>query len=228
MDDAAIETTHHEVFRRLFDAFGPQHWWPGETPFEVMVGAILVQNTAWTNVERAIAALKASGGFAPGELAARPPEELAARIRPVGYFNVKARRLRAYLDWYLSRFGGEVASMRLVETTALRRELLGVHGVGPETADSILLYALERPAFVVDAYTRRVFVRIGLVEAGLGYDALQRCFTESLPVDVPLYNEYHALIVALGKDICRPKPRCDACPLAAACAYGRSRVDVPG
>ncbi|MSS73811.1 MAG: hypothetical protein EXS64_20340 [Candidatus Latescibacteria bacterium] len=199
-------------------------WWPAETPFEVMVGAILTQNTAWTNVEKAIANLKARDLMQPERLAALDPAALATLLRPAGYFNVKTRRLRAFLDYLLNTYGGEVGRMRREETARLRAELLSVHGVGAETADSILLYALGKPAFVVDAYTRRVFHRLGLSAADATYDDLQRMFVSALPRDVDLYNEYHALIVALGKDYCRPKPRCEGCPVKKHCKYYRINV----
>jgi len=194
-------------------------WWPAETPFEVMVGAILTQNTAWGNVEKAISGLKARGLMSPGGMADLDPATLAALIRPAGYFNVKARRLRAFLDYFLGVHGGDEGRMGRGGTAALREELLGVNGVGPETADSILLYALGRPVFVVDAYTRRIFHRLGLSAEDASYDALQRMFTEALPRDAGLYNEYHALIVALGKNCCKPRPRCAACPVRRQCAY---------
>lgn len=200
------------LYRALLDAFGPRHWWPGETPFEVMVGAVLTQNTAWTNVERAIAALKAAGLLSPEALDAAPEGQVAELVRPSGYFNVKAKRLKSLVHWFVRRLGGEVAAADGTPTGELRRELLAVHGVGEETADSILLYTLERPVFVVDAYTRRAFSRHGAFGADASYGEMQRFFEERLPPDVALYNEYHALIVYLGKDFCRPTPRCEGCP----------------
>ncbi|OGG54003.1 MAG: endonuclease [Candidatus Handelsmanbacteria bacterium RIFCSPLOWO2_12_FULL_64_10] len=210
-----------KIYDTLSRAFGPMRWWPAETPFEVMVGAILTQNTAWTNVEKAIANLKARGLMQAERLAALDPAGLAALIRPAGYFNVKARRLRAFLDYFLNAYGGDVGRMRREEAVRLRAELLSVHGVGAETADSILLYALGKPVFVVDAYTRRVFHRLGLSAADASYDDLQRMFVSALPCDADLYNEYHALIVALGKDFCKPRPHCEACPLKRGCEYYR-------
>ncbi|MCG5535103.1 endonuclease III domain-containing protein [Ectothiorhodospira mobilis] len=203
------------VFRLLSDHHGPMHWWPGETPFEVMVGAILTQNTAWSNVERAIAALKEAGPLEPAALLALPEGELAARIRPSGYYNVKARRLRAFCQWLLDA-GGEPA-LRAHPTERLRPALLTVKGIGPETADDILLYALERPVFVVDAYTRRLFSRLGLAPADLPYEALRAGVESALGPDVPLFNELHALIVNHGKSVCRPRPRCGDCILRRDC-----------
>ena len=209
------------IYGSLHRAFGPQHWWPGETPFEVMVGAVLTQNTNWGNVERAISNLKAAGLMSPQRLATCPEERLAELIRPSGYFNVKSRRLREFLRWLTTRIeGGGIAALRRVSTARLREELLAVHGIGQETADSILLYALGRRKFVVDAYTRRMMSRHGLIEPTASYEHIQRLFEESLPASVPLYNEYHALIVRLGKAICRPKPLCERCPL-------RKRLGAP-
>ena len=210
-----------EAFNRLLSAFGPQGWWPAETPFEVMVGAVLTQHTAWTNVERAIANLKASGNFEPKALLQMPDGELAALIRPAGFYRVKARRLKAFLAYFVSQYSGDVEKMRAMPVSVLRPELLGVNGVGPETADCILLYALEKPSFVVDAYTRRIFSRLGLVDSGVEYHELRARFVCALPEDRMLYNEYHALIVTLGKEICRPKPRCDRCPLERMCPVGK-------
>lgn len=208
-----MKKTLRDIYDRLFDAFGPQHWWPGDTPFEIMVGAILTQNTSWRNVERAIANLKQAGLLNPVALA-RAPRRLARLIRPSGYFNVKARRLSDFLEWFMAATGdGRVESLQRFRTPRLRRALCAVRGIGPETADSILLYALRRRVFVVDAYTRRFLSRHRLIPAAATYDTVRRLFESSLPPSAKLYNEYHALIVKLGKDICRPKPRCDGCPL---------------
>lgn len=197
----------------LLKRFGPQHWWPGETPFEVMVGAVLTQNTAWTNVEKAIANLKADGPLTPERILDLAPPRLAELIRPSGYFNLKARRLRAVVQWFVTSWQGEAQALAAGDLTAARAALLGVYGVGEETADSILLYAAGHPTFVIDAYTRRLLVRLGWVEEDATYGELQQLFMAHLPADAPLFNEYHALIVALGKDICRPRPQCAACPL---------------
>ena len=201
------------MYRRLLRRFGPRHWWPAKTPFEVAVGAVLTQNTAWTNVERAIAALTRARALSPRRLWDMPTRQLARRIRPAGYFNLKARRLRALVAWWV-RQGNPVVATRRRPLAALRQELLGVHGIGPETADSILLYALGRPAFVVDAYTKRILARHGWVSWETPYDALQRVFTQRLPRDAALYNEYHALLVELGKTTClKRRPKCGECPL---------------
>lgn len=207
-----------DVYQRLFATYGPQHWWPGETPFEIMVGAILTQNTAWSNVERAIANLQAENMLDPSAILAAPPADLAACLRPSGYFNVKAKRLRAFCDWFLTQGGLE--PLRSMSTHDLRRQLLGVNGIGPETADDILLYVYQRPVFVVDSYTRRIFARLGLVAEDIGYEPLRAVFEQALGDDVALFKEYHALIVVHGKEICRPRPRCEQCCLRADCVVG--------
>ena len=208
------------VFDRLMDAFGPQGWWPAETPFETMVGAILTQNTAWTNVERAMGALRAAGALEARTMLEMPVAELESLIRPAGTFRVKARRLKAFLEFYVVRYDADDSRMRNAPTGRLREELLSVNGIGPETADCILLYALERPSFVVDAYTRRVFGRLGLLDARLDYHDVQRRFQAALPASAAVYNEYHALIVTLGKRVCLPAPRCGACVLNTVCETG--------
>jgi endonuclease-3 related protein len=208
-----------QTYHLLLAHFGPQHWWPGETPFEVMVGAVLTQNTAWSNVERAIANLKAAGALSAPAILALADAELATLIRPAGYFNVKTRRLKA-LCAFLDQAGVAAEPRALGDAgslSELRHRLLAVHGVGEETADSILLYALELPSFVVDAYTRRIFTRLGLIAGDESYARIRQQFMARLPAKRALYNEYHALIVALGKDLCRPRPRCDACPLRRRC-----------
>jgi len=208
-------------YQRLLAAYGPQHWWPANTPFEVMVGAVLTQNTAWMNVERAIANLMAAGRLTCQGILTLPDEALAELIRPAGYFNVKARRLKA-LCAFLAEQGVAAQPERLRELAPLpelRRRLLAVHGVGEETADSILLYALGLPIFVVDAYTRRIFSRLGLIAGSEAYGHIQQGFMAQLPQEVRLFNEYHALIVHLGKSVCRPRPRCGECPLRDICTH---------
>ncbi|SFC97371.1 DNA-3-methyladenine glycosylase III [Thiohalospira halophila DSM 15071] len=209
------------VFDTLLAAHGPQDWWPAEEgAFEVMVGAVLTQNAAWTNVERAIANLREAGALDPEAILAADHDDLGGWIRPSGYFNVKADRLRALCRWYLDA-GGYHALARW-PTEDLRTGLLSVKGVGRETADDILLYAFHRPVFVIDAYTRRIFARLGLVTGEEGYEALRETFEAALaeqPEPVALFNEYHALIVAHGKDICRPRPRCSECVLVQRCSH---------
>lgn len=210
------------VFDRLLRAFGPQHWWPADSPFEVMVGAVLTQHTAWHNVEKAMVNLKATGDFSPRGVLRLSRSALEIHIQPAGIFRVKAQRLCALLGFLVDRFGGDIAQMATQPTETLRDDLLCIQGVGPETADCILLYALGKPIFVVDAYTRRIFGRLGLIDASIGYDALQAFLMRNLVCDVDLFNEYHALIVTLGKHHCKPKPRCGACPLLDMCAFGQS------
>ena len=202
-----------EIFQKLLDRFGPQHWWPAREPFEVIVGAILTQSTAWTNVEKAIDNLRGAGRLSAAALRNLPERELATLIHPCGYYNVKARRLKAFVVWLGGRYGDNLDRMFAQDIGALRRELLGVHGIGEETADSILLYAGNRPVFVIDAYTRRIFGRLGLAPPHDTYAAFQAVFMENLPADARLFNEYHALLVRLGKEACRKAPRCPACPL---------------
>lgn len=204
------------LYQRLFQAHGPQHWWPGETPFEVMVGAVLTQNTAWSNVERAIGRLGAANRLTPEAILALPLLELAELIRPAGYFNVKAARLRNLCQFLLDS-GGE-ATLGSLSSDRLRLALLAVSGIGPETADDILLYAFARPVFVVDAYTRRIGERLGLLGARDGYEAIRARFESALGPDVALFNELHALLVCHGKEVCRPRPRCQGCVLAEDCS----------
>jgi endonuclease-3 related protein len=202
-----------EVFRVLLEHFGPQHWWPGRTRLEVCVGAILTQNTAWTNVEHAIRNLRRARALNLPALHTAPLPHLAAWIRPAGYFNIKARRLRAFTTLVAERFGGKLEKLLALPTAELRATLLGVNGIGPETADCMVLYAARRPVFVVDAYTRRLLHRHGWCAAKAGYDELAALFTTALPHDEQLFNEFHALIVALGKNYCRTRAECAKCPL---------------
>lgn len=203
----------HEFYQSLFDRFGPQHWWPGETRFEIMVGAILTQNTNWSNVAKAIANLQAAGCLEPTRLHALEQTEIESLIRPAGYFRLKAKRLRNLTQWLADAYDGDLQRLDDIDTQRLREELLSISGIGPETADSILLYALDRPVFVVDTYTARVAVRHGLIEPELTYDTLQELFTANLEPDVQRFNEFHALLVHVGKDFCKPKPKCIGCPL---------------
>jgi endonuclease III related protein len=203
------------AYERLYDAFGPQHWWPGESPFEILVGAVLVQNTAWRNVERAIRNLHDAGVMELYALYALPAEELAELIRPAGYFQVKARRLRNLLKLVVEDFGGSLDAMFAIDLATLREQLLGVHGIGPETADAILLYAGGHKTFVVDTYTHRILARHGWIDYDAGYHEIKELCEASLPADAALYNEYHALLVRVGKEYCRrAAPKCEACPLA--------------
>jgi endonuclease III related protein len=202
-----------EIYARLLKRFGPQHWWPGEGQFEIIVGAILTQNTNWTNVEKAIANLKAADCLEPEKLHRINIERLAELIRPAGYFNIKTKRLKNLLNWLFDNYDGKLENIEAVATSRLKEELLSVSGIGPETADSILLYAFGRPVFVVDAYTARIAARHNLIEPPFDYAELQRLFADNLDEDVKLFNEYHALLVRCGKEFCRPKARCAGCPL---------------
>lgn len=205
------------MYRILLRQHGHAAWWPGETPFEICLGAILTQNTSWSNVEKALANLRARGLLSFEALAALEPSQLAKHLRPSGYFNVKARRVRSFLVFLGREYGGRAESMAREDRWALRAKLLSVNGIGPETADSIVLYAAGLPLFVVDAYTRRIFSRLGLLRGDEGYAQVQRFFMERLPADAALYNDYHAQIVLLGKATCRARPRCAACPLTGRC-----------
>ncbi|MFA5554846.1 MAG: endonuclease III domain-containing protein [Phycisphaerae bacterium] len=202
-----------EIYDLAFEYFGPQHWWPGETQFEIIVGAILTQNTSWSNVEKAIISIKKADSLNPQALYELDINRLAELIRPAGYFNIKAKRLKSFLNWFFEKYDGLLENLEQLETFRLREELLAVKGIGPETADSILLYAFDRPVFVVDAYTARIAARHGLIEPPFDYHQLQDVFASNLEPDVKLFNEYHALLVQIGKNFCKPKAKCSGCPL---------------
>jgi endonuclease-3 related protein len=211
---AMAKSKFNEIYARLYDHFGPQGWWPGDSPFEIMVGAVLTQNTNWGNVRKAISHLLEAGVLSFPELSTLPVDEIARLIQPSGYFNLKAQRLQNLLRMISERYNGELELFLQEDLTAAREALLSVKGIGPETADSILLYAANHPIFVVDAYTHRIFSRHNLAAEESDYYLLQETFHENLPAQPALYNEYHALIVALGKEFCRKKnPRCGQCPL---------------
>lgn len=213
-----FRSTLPDVYERLRGRFGPAGWWPAETPFEVALGAILVQNTSWTNVERVLAGLRERGLLSHRALHSLPVPELAELFRASGTFNVKARRVRSFLDYLEDAHGGEIERMASGEPAALRAALLAVPGIGPETADCIVLYAAGHPSFVVDAYTRRVFGRLGLLRGGETYDEVQRVFASALPLDVALWGDFHGQIVRVAKEACRARPRCASCPLDDVCA----------
>ena len=209
-----------QVFDRLYAAYGPQHWWPGDTPFEIMIGAVLTQNTSWTNVEKAIDNLNTNQALHPQVILDTHHKRLASWLKPVGYFNVKAKRLKSYCAWYLQE--GEIEVLAKLDTLSLRESLLSVNGVGPETADDILLYAFERPVFVIDAYTKRLFSRLGYVGEDESYEVLRATFEKKLQKHnkkVWLFNEYHALIVHHAKYFCKTKPVCEHCCLKKRCQY---------
>jgi endonuclease-3 related protein len=202
-----------EIFVKLFGFFGPQHWWPADGPFEVAIGAILTQNTNWQNVEKAISNLKNQGILNAEAIHSTPLQTLARFIKPAGYYNVKARRLKAFVQFLIEEFRGKIEEMASEDIPSLRKKLLQVYGIGPETADSILLYALNKPVFVVDAYTKRILSRHGLINKKASYEEIQSLFHQAMEPDPFIYNEYHALIVKLGKTFCRPRPLCRECPL---------------
>ena len=206
------------VYQRLLATYRPQHWWPADSPFEVMVGAVLTQNAAWANVERALANLKRHRCLSAPGILDLDQERLADWLRPSGYFNIKAGRLRNFCQWYCN--AGGVRRLRRRDTASLRRQLLSVKGIGPETADDILLYAFERPVFVIDAYTRRLFSRLGLFTGTESYDAMRMAIESALGADVALFNEYHALTVRHAREVCRVRPRCNDCVLLGRCPAG--------
>jgi endonuclease-3 related protein len=208
-----MRTSLSDIYKKLYRAFGPQYWWPGETSFEVAVGAILTQNTNWGNVEKAIVNLKKERKLHADALHKLPIDRLAALIRPAGYFNIKAGRLKHFVDLLMREYHGSMATMKKEETDAIRDKLLSVNGIGPETADSIVLYALGKPVFVIDAYTKRVLSRHNILDHDSSYEKFQALFHSNLGKDVQLFNEYHALIVRVAKEHCRTKPVCAGCPL---------------
>jgi endonuclease III related protein len=209
-----LSVSLREVYQRLLAAYGPQHWWPARTPFEVLLGAVLVQNTAWRNVEKAIENLRREDLLDPHSLYEVSPEELEELIRPAGYYRIKARRLRNVLALLVERYDGSLDAMFQTDPTELREELLSINGVGPETADSILLYAGGVPTFVVDTYTHRILARHGWIEFRVDYYEIKDRFESELPSDAALFNEYHALLVRVGKEHCGKTPVCEGCPLS--------------
>ena len=202
------------IFKRLYSVFGPQYWWPADSVLEIMVGAILTQNTNWSNVQKAISTLKEKKLLSAHKLYQLSPSQLAGLIKSAGYYNVKAARLKSFIKFFFDRYAAKIKLMGGQDLKTLREQLLTVKGIGPETADSILLYALNKPVFVVDAYTKRILSRHGLIKAEADYSQLQDVFMRNLKNDVQLFGEYHALLVKLGKDYCRKQnPKCEICPL---------------
>jgi endonuclease III related protein len=211
-----------EYFNSLFTAFGPQHWWPGRTQFEIIAGAILTQNTSWANVELAIANLRRAGLLAARAIRKVPVRRLERLIRPSGYFRQKARKLKAFSEFLRAEYGGSLRKMFQTPTIVLREKLVGVWGIGPETADSILLYAGEHAVFVIDAYTKRMLARHGWITERANYDDVRWVFEREFPGDTKRFNEFHALIVQAGKNFCRAQdPNCAACPLGRYLEEGR-------
>ncbi len=212
------------VYHRLLERYGPQHWWPGDGPLEVIIGAILTQSAAWANVDRALANLKRADVLSSQALREIPLESLAELLRPSGYFNAKARKVKAFVEHLGSRHQDDLDAFLGQPPEMLRQELLSIHGIGEETADDILLYAAGYPFFVVDAYTRRVFERLGITPQGPRYQDWQDLLHGALPQEAPLFNEYHALLVAHGKATCRKTPLCEGCCLLDLCPTGQARA----
>jgi len=209
--------TPSRLYNILLATYGPQAWWPAETPFEVAVGAVLTQNTSWVNVQKAILALKARGAMSADGMLALPPSELEQAIHPAGFYHAKAGYLRVLAAWIRDCASGDLSTLAGEDAALLRTQLLALRGIGPETADSILLYAIGKPVFVVDAYTRRIGARLGLLPANAPYEQVQHILTRGLEHETPIFNEFHALLVQLAKDHCRARPLCRACPLASDC-----------
>ena len=218
-----------EVYERLLARYGAQGWWPAATVFEMIVGAVLTQHTAWTNVERALGRLEGAGALTPEGMRALDDATLADLIAPAGSRARKAATLRGFLAWLDATYGGDLARMQAVPAAVLRPQLLALPGIGPETADCIVLYAAGQPSFVIDAYTIRLLARLGVCAPTVRYPDLQARFHAALPPDAALFGEYHALIVAHGKATCRARgPRCAACVLQDLCAYGRNQQSAVG
>lgn len=213
---------YKRTYKLLFNHHGAQGWWPGDSVFEIMVGAVLTQNTAWTNVEKAIDNLRQADALDPEVISQAHHKRLAAWLKPSGYFNIKAKRVRALCRFLLEQ-GGE-GELKKIGTDNLRTALLEINGIGPETADDILLYAFDRPVFVIDAYTRRIFRRLGLIQGKEPYEQLRSLFENNLTRESTLFNEYHALIVIHGKDVCKTKPHCQQCCLSENCEHGSNSV----
>ena len=213
-----------DVYDRMLRRYGPQHWWPADTAFEMMVGAVLTQAAAWSGVRRAISNLKAADAMSPPAIRKMSTEELARLVYPSVYYNSKARKLKALAEYLGTRFGDDTDAMSGEETELLRKELLGVYGIGEETADDILLDAAGKPAFVIDAYTKRVFSRLGLIPEKESYAGYRAMFTKSLPADRDMFAEYHALIVRHAKETCRRSPVCSDCCLLSICPTGQDLV----
>ncbi len=213
MGGQTVSEILQDIYRRLMVCYGPQHWWPARETFEVIIGAILTQSAAWINVEKAIDNLRNADKLSPEALRRLPNAELAGLIYPCGYYNVKARKLKAFAQWLGEEYGDDMEKLFAQDIGRLRQHLLGIYGIGEETADSIILYAGNKPVFVIDAYTRRFLGRAGLAHDSKSYSAYQEIFMANLPADTRLFNEYHALLVHLGKEVCRARPLCGRCCL---------------
>jgi endonuclease-3 related protein len=219
MDNQSISQALLNIYHRLMARYGPQYWWPAQEPFEIIVGAILTQSAAWRNVEKAIANLKAAKALSPEALRRLSLSEVAALIHPCGYYNAKALKLKSLASWLGKYYDDDLNKLFIGNTDRLRQQLLSIHGIGQETADSIILYAAHKPVFVIDAYTRRIISRIGLAPDSNSYIAYQTLFMDNLPSDAGLFNEYHALLVCQAKDVCRNRPLCQRCCLNSICRF---------
>ncbi|PRR73760.1 endonuclease III domain-containing protein [Neomoorella humiferrea] len=221
-----ISTALMTIYQRLYHYFGPRHWWPAETPFEVIVGAILTQNVTWKNVEKAINNLKTAELLTPEALYTADPSVIETHIRPAGFYRTKAKKLKAFVHHIWEKYDGSLTNMFSQPLKNLRKELLSIYGIGPETADAILCYAGNYPIMVMDAYTLRVFSRLGLLSPKANYEEMQQLFMDNLPHDHYIFNEYHALIDALANKICRKnKPHCNLCPLNDLCAWPKEEKE---
>ncbi|AFD00246.1 DNA-3-methyladenine glycosylase III [Methanocella conradii HZ254] len=212
--DEIFENELLEIYASLRRAFGHRNWWPAEEPFEVIIGAILTQNVSWNNASKAISNLKREGKLSPSTLYECSVEDIAPLIKPARFYNSKAVKIKNFMEFFFKEYGGDLAAMSSEDSASLRKKLLAVKGLGKETVDCILLYACGKPVFVVDAYTKRIFLRYGILNGDPTYDEIQGYFMASLPPNAALYNDYHAQIVHLGSSICRPKPLCGSCPIA--------------
>ena len=217
MENQSIKQALQDIYQRLTNHYGLQRWWPAREPFEVIVGAILTQSAAWVNVEKAIANLRTARALSPEALHRLPHNEVARLIYPCGYYNAKAQKLKAFVQWLGEHYDNDLDKLFADNIEHIRQQLLAVYGIGEETADSIILYAANKPVFVIDAYTRRIIKRIGLAPKNNSYTAYKSLFMDSLPTDAGLFNEYHALLVRLAKDVCRTHPLCQQCCLNAIC-----------
>ncbi len=219
MDKQSISQVLLNIYHQLTACYGPQYWWPAQEPFEVIVGAILTQSAAWGNVEKAITNLKSAKALSPQALRQLPISELAVLVHPCGYYNAKALKLKSFAHWLGANYDDDLNKLFAHNTDYLRQQLLSIHGIGQETADSIILYAANKPIFVIDAYTRRIINRIGLAPDSNSYAAYQALFMDNLPTDARLFNEYHALLVCLAKNVCRNRPLCHQCCLNNICHF---------
>jgi len=224
MDDQSVSRALLSIYHQLMARYGPQYWWPAQEPFEIIVGAILTQSAAWGNVEKAIANLKSAKALSLEALRRLTLSEVAGLIRPCGYYNAKTLKLKSFANWLGEYYDDDLSKLFANNADYLRQQLLSVHGIGQETADSIILYAANKPIFVIDAYTRRIINRISLAPDSNSYPAYQNLFMHNLPADAQLFNEYHALLVCLGKRVCRNHPLCHQCCLNSICHFHINRL----